>query len=545
MKKIMKLIQNKKVILTTTISLLVILILIVGVSFVMTKKNYLKSVETNDYELVYDNTWKIKEKSNNKIIFKHKSKSEVKIEIMTLNDENKYQSISELIDEIIYNIKENNSNYNLLQKEDTFLTKNNYQGYKLLYESGDNEVLVSVFKKEDKLVFISYLANNTYFDILLDSVNNIIYNFDIKEEVYALVSRVNVPEKEFEYTNSKQVISLLNTSQDVEIASNNYYVSYSIPSNFLSRDFSSNLGSFTFQGLENSNITLTSNILNRNIYEYLNRDSSLSFYTKFDNYRKYSDYIEGLVKLKDNANSYIYKNSYHDDKNTLEENVIMVYNLDKNHILIIEIKATGVNIPEKLIKMIKINSTSNYANYLKSEVQDEEIISELKRITSLTNGTYDDIRIKLPVKYIELDDNSNIYATRHFGLNYNKDKKMYDYEVKYQLTSTLIKNNKSEIDRINSLFKKAYGSYKYLTSRGNVKLNNKTFARYTGGYTDLGGIMFTSLNRYNYYINKEVLFFELPKGGYLEVEVSGNGKEITNSILEEVTNFQVLDQKLK
>ena len=31
---------------------------------------------------------------------------------------------------------------------------------------------------------------------------------------------------------------------------------------------------------------------------------------------------------------------------------------------------------------------------------------------------------------------------------------------------------------------------------------------------------------------------------YLD-ELSGNGKDITNSILEEVTNFQVLEQKLK
>lgn len=542
MRKIQDLMKNKKVIFITPIALSILLILIISISLIMGKKPYLKTLDTNDYSLVYDSTWKIKEKSSTKILLRHKSKSEVNIEIMTLNTENKYQSIKDLIDEVIYNIKENNPDYNLLKMEDTTLTKNNYSGYKLLYENEDNEVLISVFKRGDKLIFISYLANNTYFDILLDSVNNIIYNFDMQEEVYALVSRASIPEKDFEYKESKQVESLLKSSQDVEIASNNYYVNYTIPDNFRSLDFLSNTGNYEFEGLEGGSLTLVSNILNRNIYEYVDKDSSLSLYTRFDSYKNYSDFTEGLIKINNGHDGYIYKNSYHNNENTLEENLIIVYTLDKNHILIIELKATGVSIPQELVQMIKINSASNYANYLKSEVQGDQITSELKRITSATDETYDNIRIKLPIKYQELDDNANIYSVRHFGLNYNLDKKVYDYEVKYQLA---VNDKKSEIDRINSLFKKAYGSYKYLEKKGNITLNGKNFERYIGGYTDLSGIMFTNLNRYNYYVNKEVLFFELGKGGFLVVEVSGNGKDITNSILEEVTNFQVLEQKLK
>ena len=542
MRKIQDLMKNKKVIFITPIALSILLILIISISLIMGRKPYLKTLDTNDYKLVYDSTWKIKEKTNTKILLRHKSKSEVNIEIMTLNTENKYQSIKDLIDEVIYNIKENNPDYNLLKMEDTTLTKNNYSGYKLLYENEDNEVLISVFKRGDKLIFISYLANSTYFDILLDSVNNIIYNFDMQEEVYALVSRASIPEKELEYKESKQVEILLKSSQDVEIASNNYYVNYTIPDNFRSLDFLSNTGNYEFEGLESGSLTLVSNILNRNIYEYVDKDSSLSLYTRFDSYKNYSDFTEGLIKINNGHDGYIYKNSYHNNENTLEENVIIVYTLDKNHILIIELKAMGVSIPQELVQMIKINSASNYANYLKSEVQGNQITSELKRITSATDETYDNIRIKLPIKYQELDDNANIYSVRHFGLNYNLDKKMYDYEVKYQLTTN---NKKSEIDRINSSFKKAYGSYKYLEKKGNITLNGKNFERYIGGYTDLSGIMFTNLNRYNYYVNKEVLFFGLDKGGFLVVEVSGNGKEITNSILEEVTNFQVLEQKLK
>ena len=46
--------------------------------------------------------------------------------------------------------------------------------------------MVSTYKKSDKLVTIRYEANNSYFDILLDSVENIIYNFDINEQKYLI-----------------------------------------------------------------------------------------------------------------------------------------------------------------------------------------------------------------------------------------------------------------------------------------------------------------------------------------------------------------------
>ena len=76
-----------------------------------------------------------------------------------------------------------------------------------------------------------------------------------------------------------------------------------------------------------------------------------------------------------------------------------------------------------------------------------------------------------------------------------------------------------------------------------MTLNGKKFKVYSGGYTNLGGILFTNTNRIRYYINKKVLFYELSNEGYLIIEVNGNGKEISDEILNEVTNFEYKVEK--
>ena len=80
----------------------------------------------------------------------------------------------ELIDELIYNIQKKNNDYKLISKKEDKLTKDEFNGYKLLYENEKEQVMVNLYKKSDKLVSIRYEANNDYFDILLDSVHNIV-----------------------------------------------------------------------------------------------------------------------------------------------------------------------------------------------------------------------------------------------------------------------------------------------------------------------------------------------------------------------------------
>lgn len=51
--------------------------------------------------------------------------------------------------------------------------------------------------------------------------------------------------------------------------------------------------------------------------------------------------------------------------------------------------------------------------------------------------------------------------------------------------------------------------------------------------------MFTAIDRFNYYVNIKVLLYKLDTGGYLVIKISGNGKNITNELLTETTNFDI------
>ena len=151
-----------------------------------TKNSSIKKVSEDTYAFEYDTTWKLKEKKKDSIVLKHSSGSKITIQITELADEYRYATIDELIDELIYNIQKQNNDYKLISKKEDKLTKDEFNGYKLLYENEKEQVMVNLYKKSDKLVSIRYEANNDYFDILLDSVHNIVYNLDVKDKKFDL-----------------------------------------------------------------------------------------------------------------------------------------------------------------------------------------------------------------------------------------------------------------------------------------------------------------------------------------------------------------------
>ena len=132
-----------------------------------TKNSSIKKVSEDTYAFEYDTTWKLKEKKKDSIVLKHSSGSKITIQITELADEYRYATIDELIDELIYNIQKQNNDYKLISKKEDKLTKDEFNGYKLLYENEKEQVMVNLYKKSDKLVSIRYEANNDYFDILL------------------------------------------------------------------------------------------------------------------------------------------------------------------------------------------------------------------------------------------------------------------------------------------------------------------------------------------------------------------------------------------
>ncbi|MBE6153841.1 MAG: hypothetical protein E7166_06435 [Firmicutes bacterium] len=541
--------------LAIVIGLSIIVVGLIGIILFLTLGNNssIKEYKNNNYIVKYDNSWKINSKEDNLIILEHERGSKLSIEIIELQEEYKFSNMEDMLDELLYDIETQNKDFKLLYKEKDSITKNKYEGYRMLYENADSQAMVVVAKKSDKLIMFTYEAKNNYFDILLDSVQNIIYDFDTVEEKFDLTHNLNIETKEISYGEDETVVSLLKNTTQQEIATNNYHVKYSIPSNFKVSMLNSQIGSFNFEGLEEGKMSITVNLYNRNIYEYLDKEKSLNVYSEYKYYKtdeEYSKYTESIDKFDSDFESYIYKCSYYYDKaieygenfeinytSELKDNIILIYALDRNHILLIKIESSKVAIPKKLIDMIKIDSSNNYSSFSDSTKENGMIKSVLKRHVGYEDKL-EEITIKLPEKYKEIDKNLNVYEKRNYSLDYNDELEIYNYDVEYSLTSEYLKLE-SQVSNISSSFPRAYGDYKELTYSGEQNINGKNFVVYDGGYTDISGIMFTSTNRVRYYVNVKVLFYKLENGGYLTIELEGNGNQISNELLNEITNFEI------
>ena len=557
--KLLIILKKYKMVIITAVIVLFICTCFLIVFNLFTKRVSLKKINTENYMFQYDNTWKPEEIKKNKIVLKHNSGSKITTQIIKIAGEYHYLTIDELIDDLIYNIEKENKNYKFISKKQAKITKYQFSGYKLLYENKKEQVMLNLYKKSDKLILIKYEAKNNYFDILLDSVHNIIYNLNIKDEKFDVKSSIKLNTEKIEYKEDKEVDKLLKASNKYEIAKSNYYVEYSLPSNFVQTSLDSTLGIFNYKIDNECNMQLVTTIRNQNIYEYLDKNSSLNVYKNYSTYQKkgddYSNYNESLEKQDSNYLGYIYKNSYTYNKavkfsqssgkkeyKRQDENIEMIYALDKNHILTITIRSVGKPITEKMIKLIKVNNFINYASYIKQEKENGFIIGVLQRFQNGNKKKLDSITLRIPEKYEELDKNQNIYENRNYGWNYNEELEIYDYNVHYGLTTL---SDDSIIKSINSSYiSSTYGEAHDLQYSNNLTVNDKEFKVYNGGYTGISGIMFTSANRIKYYIRKKVLFYQLPSGGNLYIEISGNGKDITDEIVDELVSFTIEEKEI-
>lgn len=510
-------------------------------------------VNEKNYNLKYDNSWKVKEKNDNYINLSHKSsKSTLKIEIISLDKEYKYTDIDDLIDEIIYNIGEQNKTYKLISKKKDVFTKYEFKGYKLLYETDTNQVMIMTFKKSDKLIMASFEAENKYFDMLLDSVQNIIYNFNTVDETFELKNSIKTDISEINYSESEDLDKILTDTKEYEIGSNNYKVIYEIPSLFELSSFNTTTNYFNLRKYDKAQMTISVNIYNKNVYEYLDKDNFSNVYKNYKSYREdkdISDFEEHISELDSKySDSYIYKNSYktpaikYNDKfeavsyKRNDENVELIYSLNRNHILIITIDSKGGPITKKLLDSINIKSSSNYSSYTKNKVDNGYRIAELQKYIGYEKNKVNNIIIKLPESYKEIDKKNNLYNERYFGLNYDEDKGLYDYIIHYSFG--IYNNIEKNVESLNSMFISSYGKCDYYKKNRDITVNDKKFVEYVGGYTDLGGIPFTNINRYKYYVNHKALFYKLSDESYLIIEIQGNGKEISDDIINQATNFE-------
>ena len=518
-------------------------ILMIFLFISLTNGNSIKEYKNENYILKYDSNWKVKNPTKDSVKLVYNNDSEINIQIVPLEEEYKYASNDELLDNLLSNLKQQNENYKLLSSEESLITKFKYSGYKLLYEGKDSQALVMMGKHADSVLLITYEASNTYFDILLDSAQNIIYDFQIVDNSFDTTYELAIDTSDISWSDNDEIKDL-GKAEKYEIAYNNYLVNYSVPINFKLNSFNTTDNMFSYDGLKKGSISLNVSIRNMNIYRYIVKNGSYtnlynSYKTQRNGESGYSNFQEALQKLDSKRLSYIYKNSYDFSseygKSTYEE-VILLFELDKSHTLEFKFESRNTTIPKKLVDSVKINSSKNYASYIKRQIVDGNLIGQLKEYSDYSKDKVRTVTLKLPEKYKEIDKKfNNMYEDRFYSLNYNKDKKFYQYEVEYKLG---INSIESGLQSCNTMYydnNKHNGNYSSLTYIQDINLNGKTFKVYTGGYTTVS----EDINQTKYYVNNTVLFYQYTDEKYLIIDVKGNDIEIGNEMLNELTNFDI------
>ena len=526
--------------------LIIVLLVAIGISayFIFNRnKQKINVIDEENYSFEYDNTWKISKKEESEIELIHKkSKSKLSINISELEDELKYKTVEELFDNILFNIQDQNEDYNLIYKEASKITKNNIDGYKILLEGENNQSLVNVYKQGNKVVIIILDSSSENFDILLDSVNNIIYSFNLNEEKYDVLSNIDIKTEDINFTKSDEVVNTLKGTRQEQIGSHYYLVDYSIPDNFKMTSYSTIMGSYELEGLpeeknysDRKEISLVTNIVRQNIFDYIDRNSKINIYEKyFEENSKDSE--NAMNKFRDEPLSYIYKLSYTDDFSGKNEIVKIVFELTKNRLIEFTFHANNVGVPEELVNMIKIDKVEKVASTAKVEKQDNYLIGRLKELLHYPDSGTEEIVLKVPDNFTEIDNDANQFEDRYYASDYDAEKEIYGYEIEYTRVSFDIDD---ELDVHKSDIEKDKGEYKDFTEPVDVSYNNKSFKMVECGSTKKSEGTDENGDRYNYYMNEKFLFYELQNGDFLVIIIKANDKDISNDLIEKLTNFEI------
>ncbi len=548
MKKIIKILNEKKlvILIATSISVIGIVLVIIFLN----RKINTKVFDNNYYLFSYDTKWSISKKSGLQVNLKNGSKGTLGIQSFQIEDEYKYLNIADFIDDILYGINEQNKTYKLISQSNDKITKYSYDGYKFLYEGDSSQTMVVVTKIGDKMLLFNYEAKNKYFDILIDSVENIIYNFELKPDKFDLNYKISVDTEDVSYSKNDALAKKIDKLDSYEIANSNYYVNYSIPNIFKMTSFDSKSGSFVYKE-GNNRIILNTYIYNFNIYDYIDSTkNSGSIYSDYDYLKKdtakYKNFVDGINEFNiGNYNGYIYKVSYTNTgtiKNDIDAYIIAI-ELNKNHILRIKVEGTNIKVPRELLNNIKINSIKNYSSYVTRNVDNGNMLIELKRFINSDYDKYELLKIKLPEKYREIDKQNNIYSDRYFGLNYDSNNEVYQYNIHYKISS-LTKD--SEIDLVNSNMNsyKTYGEVKELSFLGEREINGKNYSLYNASYYKKGSLYNSSDDSVIYKINEKILINELSDGGCVVIIIDGNDIEVDDTLLNEITSIEISTELL-
>lgn len=159
------------------IKIMVILFLIgfvvaLGVSYSVTTGG----ISEGQFNVEYDSTWK--KLNNSEFKLKHKKTGSI-LSIQSKEIEDNYidTELKYLINDIVYSIEEQNSDYKLINTNSDISDK--YEAFSYLYEKDMKQVLVNIYKKNNKIVIAYYEADSKVYDIVLDSVDTILASLEI------------------------------------------------------------------------------------------------------------------------------------------------------------------------------------------------------------------------------------------------------------------------------------------------------------------------------------------------------------------------------
>lgn len=546
MKKIIDKLKKYKLVI-----IIALIIVIIGTTLIFTlngKNMSMHAFDNNYYDFNYDKTWQIKDKSDLSVSLNNKDKASLNIELINIDDEYKYSDLTDIIDDLLYTINSQNSNYKLISKKEDKVTKLEYSGYKLLYENDESQAMITILKNGDKVVVFNYEALNKYFDILLDSVQNIIYNFALKPEKFELTSNITVNTEEMDYASNISLANKLTDTKDYIMASQNYEVNYSIPSIFKIKGFYSNYGNFEYKDSDGK-IKITTGVYKVNMYDYIDSSKTIGTIYSDCSYMKespdtYKDLKEKISEFKiGDYSGYIYKISYtyHFVDDRQEEKYIIAVAINKNHIFEVKIEGEGIKIPKKLIEQIKINSVNNYSSYIIRNVENGYFNVEFKQFKDYNYKDYYLINLKLPEKYREMPSYLNVYTKRDFGLNYDHDNDVYQYDIDYDFSSYYMD---AAIESANSSMNSnsKYGAVSEMQEEEPIILNDKKFLVYSGSYYKKGALYNSSESNIVYKVNKKILVYELENSRYLTITIDANDTDINDNILRELTDFSVSEE---
>ncbi len=157
------------------IIMVISLLAVFGISYSLNGKE--KEFSNNDFKIKYDSTWKAVDKKQGIKLKHRKTDSVLNIQCKILESNYIDTKLSDIISDIVYSIEMQNTDYKLINKLNS--SNDEYESYSYLYENNDSQALVTIYKKDNKLVIVYYNAQSEYFDIVLDSVDNILSSIEI------------------------------------------------------------------------------------------------------------------------------------------------------------------------------------------------------------------------------------------------------------------------------------------------------------------------------------------------------------------------------